>query len=74
MKLPDGVYDVLKWIAIVAIPALVTFLSIILPALKVSPEVVNTVTTIISALGVFIGTLLGVSTYAYKKQNEPEDE
>lgn len=74
MKLPDGVYDILKWIAIVVIPALVTFLSIILPALKVNPETVNTITTIIAACGTFLGTLIGVSTVAYNKTKDKEEE
>jgi len=65
--LPDRVYDILKWVAIVAIPALVTFLSVVLPALKVNAETVNTITTIVSATGVLLGALLGVSAYTYKK-------
>lgn len=64
---PDRVYDVLKWVSIVAIPAIVTFLSVVLPALKVDAETVNTVTTIVSATGVLLGALLGVSTYQYNK-------
>jgi len=65
--LPDRIYDILKWVAIVAIPAIVTFLGIVLPALKVDAETVNTITTIVSACGVLLGTLLGVSTYGYNK-------
>lgn len=70
--LPDKVYLVLKWIAVIAIPAIVTFLSVVLPAVKVAPETVNTITTIISAVGVLIGTLIGVSTYGYNKAKNAE--
>ena len=68
--LPDKWYDVLKWVSIVAIPAIVTFLAVVLPALKVNAETVNTITTIISAFGVLLGTLIGVSTYGYNKSKE----
>ena len=67
MRIPDKVYDVLKWISVIAIPAIVTFLAVVLPALKVDAETVNTITMIISATGVLIGTLIGVSTYGYNK-------
>ena len=59
MKIPDKLYNVLKWIAVICIPAIVTFLSVVLPALKVDAETVNTITTIISAVGVLIGALIG---------------
>ena len=65
--LPDKIYLILKWISVIAIPAIVTFLSVVLPALKVDAETVNTITTIISAVGVLLGTLIGVSTYEYNK-------
>ena len=65
--LPDKVYDVLKWIAIVAIPAFVVFFATILPVLDVDPVTVNKVTTILGALGLLLATLIGVSTVAYNK-------
>lgn len=68
--LPDKVYDVLKWISMVAIPAIVTFLAVVLPALKVDAATVNTITTIVSAFGVLLGTLIGVSTFGYNKSKE----
>ena len=70
MRIPDKLYNLLKWIAVIAIPAIVTFLSVILPALKVDAETVNTITTIISATGVLIGALIGVSTIGYNKSKE----
>ena len=70
--LPDRLYDILKWVAVIAIPAIVTFLSVVLPALKVDAETVNTITTIISAVGVLLGTLIGVSTYGYNKAKNTE--
>ena len=67
MRIPDSLYNVLKWISIVCIPALVTFLSVVLGVLDVDPKVVNIVVTIIAAVGTLIGTLIGVSTANYKK-------
>ena len=69
MKIPDKVYTILKWIAVICIPALVTFLSVVLGVLDVDPKTVNIIVTIISALGTLIGTLIGVSTSQYKKNH-----
>lgn len=67
MKIPNRIYDVLKWIALICIPAIVTFLSVVLGVLDVDPKTVNVIVTIISAVGTLIGTLIGVSTANYKK-------
>ena len=74
MRIPDRVYNWLKWIAIICIPALVTFLSVVLGVLDVNPKTVNVIVTIISAVGTLIGTLIGVSTSAYKKEKEETDK
>ena len=66
-KLPNGVYDVLKWIACICIPALVTFLGVVLGVLEVNPKTVNIIVTILGALGTLIGALIGVSTIEYRK-------
>lgn len=71
--LPDKVYDILKWIAITAIPAFVVFFSTILPVLEVDPVTINKVTVIIGALGVLLATLLGVSTIAYNKTKSSDN-
>lgn len=67
MKFSNKIYDVLKWVALIAIPAIVTFLSVVLGVLDVDPKTVNVIVTIISAVGTLIGTLIGVSTANYKK-------
>ena len=68
MRISDKVYNTLKWIALICIPALVTFLSVVLGVLDVDPKTVNVIVTIISAVGTLIGTLIGVSTSAYNKE------
>lgn len=64
--LKDKIYDFLKWFALIFIPAIVVFLNVVLGALDVSPSLINVVTTIVSATGVLIGTLIGVSSSNYK--------
>jgi len=66
--IPNKIYDWLKWIAIICIPAIVTFLSVVLGVLDVDPKTVNIIVTIIAAVGTLIGSLIGVSTSAYNKQ------
>lgn len=62
MLINNKLYDVLKWICLIVIPALITFLGVLLPVFEVDPETVKIVITIISASGTFLGTLIGIST------------
>ena len=68
MKFPDKIYDILKWIALICIPAVATFLSVVLGVLSVDAKTINIIVTIISAIGTLIGALIGVSTSTYNKQ------
>ena len=70
MLIPDKVYNILKWIALICIPAVVTFLSVVLGVLEVDPKAINIITTIIAAIGTLIGSLIGVSTKAYNKEKQ----
>ena len=70
MKLSNKWYDILKWISMIAIPAFVAFLSVVLGVLKVNPDTINIVVTIIGAVGTLIGALIGVSTHNYNKENQ----
>lgn len=67
--LENRVYDILKWVALIALPALSTLISVVLPLWNVCDE--GTVTAIvgtISAISVFLGSLLGVSSINYNKK------
>ncbi len=66
--IPNKLYDWLKWIALICIPAVVTFLSVVLGVCDVDAKAINIITTILTAIGTLIGTLIGVSTSAYNKQ------
>lgn len=68
--LSDKVYKFLKWFALIAIPACVTFLNFVLPLWGVSAEVTNIVSGTVSALGILIGTLIGVSSRYYYMEEE----
>lgn len=65
MKLNDKVYNVLKWVALIALDAIGV-------AYKGLAEVWNLpygeqIMTTCAILSVLIGTLIGVSTYSYNK-------
>lgn len=70
MKMSNKVYDILKWVVIVGLPAILAFLNVVLPVSGVSAEVVNIISTWISATTVLIGTLIGISSVQYKKSSK----
>lgn len=68
MKLSNKVYDVLKWIALIALDALGVFYKAIATiwGMPFGDEVLATC----AALSLLIGTLLGVSSAQYNKTVE----
>ena len=68
MKLNNKTYDVLKWIAQILLPALGTLYFALTKfwPLPYGPEVVGT----ISAVDVFLGAILGISTAQYNKDTD----
>ena len=62
----NKIYDILKWIAIVFLPALTTFVGVILSSLSVENSEV--ILTIMTAFGTFLGTILGVSNIKYNNK------
>lgn len=65
MQLPDKVYDILKWLVLVVIPALTTFYAVCDKVFGWGYA--ETVTTISAALCTCIGAIVGVSTAQYNK-------
>lgn len=65
-------YDVLKWIAQILLPALATLYFALSKVwnLPLAEEVVGT----ISAVDVFLGAILGISSVQYNKNNQVEDK
>lgn len=71
-KMSDKVYDVLKWIALILIPAIGTLYFALagIWGLPYAEAIVGTLT----AVDTFLGAILGISTSMYKKnQSESND-
>ena len=71
MKLNDKLYDILKWIALVVLPAIATLYGALAPTWgwPYCEQIVYTIT----AIDAFLGTILGISNLQYKLQR-PDDE
>ena len=68
MVLPNKVYDILKWIVITVLPALLTLFGVIGNTLNLGcTEVVITIGTATTAC---LGTILGISGVNYSKINK----
>lgn len=75
MKMSNKAYDVLKFLAMVFLPALATLYFTLsqIWGLPYGEEIVGT----IAAIDTFLGALLGISTSKYNKdidEGDPEDE
>lgn len=57
--IPDKVYEVLKWVGLVALPAVATFVGTVGTAVEWAPTTIAV--TVITAAGTLVGALLGVS-------------
>ncbi|MBR3330648.1 MAG: holin [Mogibacterium sp.] len=68
MRLPDDVYNVLKYIALYVLPALATFVGTV--GIAVGWESTGIAVTIITATATFIGGLIGISAVNYNKDKE----
>lgn len=68
MKLDNKVYDILKWVALVVLPAIATLYTALAGVwgLPFAEEIPVTIT----AIDLFIGALLGVSTTQYNKEGK----
>lgn len=67
-KLPDSVYNVLKWVGLIVLPALATFYGLIAPYWNLPYP--DAIVVTINGLGVFIGTLIGVSSKTISNESE----
>lgn len=71
MKFTNGTYDILKWIALVALPAVQVFWLTIgkIWSIEYTIEIGAT----IGAVALLLGTLLGVSTSNYLAEKEQDN-
>ena len=72
MKLNNTVYDILKWVALVVLPALATLYGALAPTWgwPFAEQIVYTIT----AIDTFLGALLGISNLQYKLDDKAGDE
>lgn len=63
----NKIFDILKWIAIVALPALSTFI-VVLGKIWGWGDIAPMVAQTITAVAVLLGALLGISTIQYNKE------
>lgn len=70
MKLNNKVYDILKWITMIVLPALGTLYFTLagIWGLPYGEQVVGTITALVTALG----TILKISTAKYNKNNSDQ--
>lgn len=68
MKMNDKIYDILKWVALVVLPAIATLYTALSAVwgLPYAEEIPATIT----AVDLFLGALLGVSTAQYNKEGK----
>lgn len=70
MKIPDSVYNVLKWIGLILLPACAWLVAQIAP--EWGWQNTKAIVTTLNATGTFIGILIGVSTLSYYKDGGAE--
>lgn len=70
--LPDKAYEILKWVALIALPAVAWLVGAVGPQCGL-PHCGEIVTTI-NAVGVFVGDLIGVSQLTATKPDDDSDK
>ena len=68
----DKTYDILKWVALLLLPALATLISTLGVIWKFNYS--EQISLTIMALDTFLGAILGVSSSNYKKQQQLDED
>ena len=68
----NKLYHVLKWVGLIACPAIATFVGAVFPAWGIPNA--DAVVLTLNAAGVLIGALIGVSAATSKKVDEEEGQ
>ena len=71
MKLPNNVYDVLKWIVVIFLPALETAIFALGQLYGFDSTIICGTIAIIAT---FIGALIGISTHVYNREQDITDD
>lgn len=64
----NKLYDFLKWVAILFLPALSTLIAVVFKIWDIPYG--NEIAQTITALATFLGAILGISSIQYKKGND----
>lgn len=75
--IPEKAYKVVKWGVLIVLPAAATLVSAVGTAWGADPELLNAISTTITAVATFGGAVLGVSAITAKKPEQipaSEDE
>lgn len=67
MKLPDKVYELLKWLVLIVLPALTTLYGTLAPVYGFQDA--DKILTAMTAVTTCLGTIIGVSTANYRSNS-----
>lgn len=70
MKLSDTAYNILKWVLMIVVPALITLISSLG---TIYGWDTSTITLTIAAIATFLGVITGISNVNYYKDTDSED-
>lgn len=68
--LNNKAYDVLKWLVMIALPAIAVFIKSV--GIEIGIDNPDAVVTILNAITALLGALIGVSSYQYGKGDKDE--
>lgn len=69
MKIPSKIYDVLKWVLMIVVPAFITLLTALTKAWGWDIPL-EAITITITSIAAFLGVCIGISTHNYNKEGE----
>lgn len=70
--IPSKIYQVLKWLGLIACPAIATFIGAVFPAWGIPNA--DAVVLTLNATGVLIGALIGVSAATSRQIDEGKEQ
>ena len=69
MKIPSVLYDWLKWILMIVVPAFITLLTLLTSTWQWDIPIEAIVATI-TGVATFVGVIVGISTHYYNKEEQ----
>lgn len=69
LKLPDKIYDILKWILLIVVPAFNLLIEKLTELWQLDIPI-GAITGTLTAFALFFGVILGISSYNYNKENK----